>query len=243
MFLKSRLFAAVAIFCGSALAASNVPDATFVVQDSLQVPGSKLEPGKYKLSLQQYDLPDRAIVRLTGEEHGTNVLLLAIPNRSLTGSGKNEIIKWNAKQSSDQALRGWTLPEKNGSLEFVYPKEEAAALANKVSERVVAVDPASEKLPALPAMSADDMKIVNLWLLSYNKTAPSEPGKLAAAHYQPSSADSEVMHPKSEGQMASSRKSLPRTASNNGLWMLAGLLLLSASLLTRFVRRSGRFNI
>jgi hypothetical protein len=162
-------------------------------------------------------------------------LLLGAPNSDLANKQAG-IVDWKAPSGSERVLGGWVLPGRQEALEFAYPKEEAAKLANALNRAVLAVDAASDKLPPLPSMTPDDMKVVHLWLLEYQKVGPDGGGKLTATAYKPAE----------QNQMAANRalpSRLPRTASNDYRWMLIGLSLLIASFLVRVARRlSGQHN-
>ena len=161
------------------------PETSFTVQNQLQTPGEMLPAGSYTLALEENVLHDRAIVRLRNAAGNVNTLLLAVPNATLGGHPVG-IVDWNTPANSQKVLRGWVLPGGNGTLEFAYPKEEAAKLANEVNKPVLAVDPASDRLPPLPSMTQDDMKVVHLWLLAYHKVGPDASGKkLTATAYKP----------------------------------------------------------
>ncbi len=206
------------------------PETSFTVRNQLQAPGAMLPAGTYTLSLEENILHDRAIIRLTGDAGGVNTLLLAVPNATL-GHQQAGIVDWKTPAGSQKVLRGWVLPGREEALEFAYPKETAAKLANEVNGPVLAVDPVSDKLPPLPSMTQDDMKVVHLWLLAVHKMGPNASGKLSAIAYKPVGT----------AEMASNRPAqsrLPRTAGGQYQWMLVGLSLLIASFLLRIARSS-----
>lgn len=204
------------------------PETSFTVHNQLQAPGEMLPSGSYTLALEENVLHDRAIVRLRNAAGNVNTLLLAVPNAKL-GSHQAGIVDWKTSANSQNVLRGWVLPGGDGALEFAYPKEEAAKLANEVNGPVLAVDPASDKLPPLPSMTQDDMKVVHLWLLAYHKVGPDAGGKLTATAYKPGTGNEVAanMPPQTD---------LPHTAGSQYEWMLAGFSLLIASFLVRVVR-------
>ena len=69
-------------------------------------------------------------------------------------------------------------------LEFVYPKLEAVKLTDDSTQPVLAVDPTYDKLPS--NLSADDMKVVTLWLLSPERITADNVGKgVKAVKYTP----------------------------------------------------------
>lgn len=227
MYRSLSSFVLLAFLPGCIWAAA--PESSFTVQNELQVPGETLSPGSYSLTLEESVLHDRAIVRLRNAAGSVNTLLLAVPSVAL-GNGHVGIVDWKTPSGVQKALRGWVLPGRQEAVEFAYPKEEAAKLADVLNRPVLAVDPASDKLPPLPSMTADDMKIVHLWLLDYHKVGPEAADrKLTATAYKPEEG----------GQMAANMAPtahLPKTAGNEYRWMLAGFSLLIASFLVRVAR-------
>ena len=243
-----RIYAALlAVLSLPGFAGAAPTSSTFTTNDPLQVPGSTLSPGTYQLSVEEDSLRDRAVVRITSRDQSTNLLLLAVPSKQLKGEHQGPLIVWTTTEGGKKAVRAWVRPDKKGELEFAYPKDEAVALANQVSERVVAVDPASDKLPALPSLTRDDMKIVNLWLLSRTEASPAEGGsKIAAAHYEPpaeavatqSTASDAASSATATQTVASAARPtrLPHTAGHDFEFIAAGGLLLLAALSIKAAR-------
>ena len=246
MRLTASLFAAFSL---SILAGAAPISSTVTTNEALQVPGNTLSPGTYQLSVEEDVLRDRAVVRITSSDQSTNLLLLAVPSKGLQGDRNGALLVWRTSDSGKKALRAWVRPDGKGELEFAYPKDEAVALANQVNERVVAVDPASDKLPALPSLTKDDMKVVNLWLLSRTVAAPGaadqEP-KIAAAHYEPPADAVQAQNtpaaqpaPVADTQTVASTprpKRLPHTAGHDFEFMAIGGLLLLAAFGVRIAR-------
>ncbi len=201
----------------------------FSVQHPLQVPGATLPAGDYNLTLEENALQDRAIVRLQNAGDKVNTLLLAVPNATLSKNHAAGIVDWKTSASSHPVLRGWVLPKGQGALEFAYPKKEAAALANQVNGQVLAVDSEYDHLPGLPLMSKDDMKIVHLWLLAYDKVGPNNTSKLSAKPYQSGHIPEMAANRAPEGR-------LPHTAGTSYGWMVGGFAFLLCAFLLRLAR-------
>ena len=93
-------------------------------------------------------------------------------------------MEWLGKNKGRHALRGFVFA--NGtSVEFVYPKADAVALANANSATVVAIDPASEGRPELAKLTNSDMEMVNLWMLTPVRVGPGNGQKgIEAKRYQ-----------------------------------------------------------
>ena len=116
----------------------------------------------------------------------THVIFLAVPNTALSGqSAPGGAIAWKTDLKGSPALRGFKFPS-GYTVEFVYPKAEAAALAKSNQGNVLAVDPDSEGKPELRKMSSEDMQMVHLWMLSLIKTgADNKTPAIEARAYQP----------------------------------------------------------
>jgi hypothetical protein len=230
-----------------------------------RIPGVTLKPGQYDLHIVDA-VSDRMIVRVDSPTSKTRSVFLSIL-RTPPGTSRPGILSWGAGPNKTPALRGFTF-DAGPTIEFVYPKEEAAELAKLNSEEVVAVDYAASNLKSLTGLSEDEMREVNLWLLSLTSTGPADntPAILAKKYVSPSSSDQQVVAQKSdtatqaqpktqvaelekpESPTAASRPvhrarmpaALPHTASNLPILWLIGLLALVSSLAIHFVLRPSR---
>ncbi|MGH9583696.1 MAG: LPXTG cell wall anchor domain-containing protein, partial [Bryobacteraceae bacterium] len=113
-------------------------------------------------------------------------------------------------------------------LEFVYPKSEAVKITDASAQPVLAVAPESDHLPA--TLSADDMKVVTLWLLTPKRIMAGNRGKgVKAVKYSGSGLGNAGGQ---TSEMASARppaKRLPKTASDTFSLALWGLLSIMAA--------------
>jgi hypothetical protein len=155
--------------------------ATFTVSKRTQVPGETLKPGSYTIQVIDH-ISDRIVVRVDGANGREHELFLAVPAHEHGAAGP---VEWNKGADDTATLRGFNFPS-GTAVEFVYPKAEAAQLAKLNLAKVVAIDPTSEGKPVLKKMSPDDLREVNLWLLSLTTTGPDDrtPAMLAQ-RYQP----------------------------------------------------------
>jgi LPXTG-motif cell wall-anchored protein len=149
----------------------------------LQIPGEVLKPGSYTFSLEDR-MGNRAIVRIESKEKGKHHLVLAVPSGKLPrAAGQDGLVYFNNSKQDKQVLRGWQCRGCGAGLEIVYPKLEAAKITGESGQSVLAVDPESDKLPK--NLSADDMKVVTLWLLSPQRITADNRGEgLNAAKYE-----------------------------------------------------------
>ena len=230
------------------------------LNDKVEVPGAELKAGSYTFSVEDR-LRDRAIVRIANASGDQHFLLLAVPNGKISATSKGLLFFTNSKDSSKQVLKAWNCPNCAIPLEFVYPKLEAVKITDASTEPVLAVDPTYDKLPS--NLSADDMKVVTLWLLSPERItaenvgegvkavkyapgavtpiSPSEAASAAAASAPASepaqtAANVSPSEQPSTSAGAASRphhNRLPKTASNTYLFGLCGLLSLAVGLCLR----------
>lgn len=172
--LLSTVLAASFVAAGSTYAQTATTSQTITLSDKLTIPGASLKPGDYTFSIEDR-LADRAIVRITSQDQGKHFLLLTVPSDKLGQAGSDGLIRFSNTKGNRQVLRGWACSGCMPALEFVYPKAEAAKLTDEAAEPVLAVDPAYDKLP--PNLTADDMKVVTLWLLSPERITADNKGK------------------------------------------------------------------
>jgi hypothetical protein len=102
---------------------------TFTFDEPVEIPGQVLPAGSYVFQVADVN-SDRDVVQVfdKNEDHliGT---FLAIPDYRLTPSGKPVITFEERAAGAPLAVRGWFYPGDNYGHEFVYPKTEAARLA------------------------------------------------------------------------------------------------------------------
>ncbi len=216
--LKKLFPCCLALVFGALTLHAAEPEAKLKVNAPTAVPGSTLEPGSYTLSVVDH-LSDRYILRVVGGSGAERPTFLGIPNPSLKASAGE--IKWGSGPDGTTYLKGWNFGGAAGTLEFVYPKDEAVALAKANNASVAAIDPASEGRVSNNGLSKEDMQMVTLWLLSPTHVGPNNTsGGIKAERYQ--QVASVTPH-----KPVVSR--LPHTASYLPLVMLAGLLSLAAA--------------
>ena len=162
----------------------------FSVAKKTQVPGAVLKPGSYSIRVLDH-LTDRVVLQIQSPAGKELTTFLGFPNTTLQGSGANGPVAWSAGPQGEDALRGFSFPG-GSAVEFVYPKEEAVAIAKVNPDKVAAIDPASQGMPTGDnKLSKNDMLMVNLWLLSTTRVgAPgnSQPAVQAERYQAPPAA-------------------------------------------------------
>jgi len=142
------------------------------LEQKVQIPGGTLNPGEYSFSVEDR-LRDRAILRIDANDSNKHYLLLTAPNDKLGDAAQNGLIYFHVETGKKQILKGWACPGCSTPFELVYPKPEAAKILAGSADSVLASDPEYDKLPA--HLSADDMKVITLWLLT--------PQRITASHH------------------------------------------------------------
>lgn len=180
--LSMTLAATTSLFALGPLPGAGSP-VNFTVQKRTQIPGEVLKPGTYTIHVVDH-IRDRIVVEVDGAGGKDHKLFLAVP----TQTGLVGPVAWEKGPAGTTAMKGFNFPD-GMAVEFVYPKATAVELAKANDAPVVAVDPDSEGKPEVAKMSADDRRIVSLWLLSLTKTGPDDKTPaIAAKHYEPSEA-------------------------------------------------------
>ena len=166
---------------------------TFSVTEKTQIPGDVLKPGQYAIHVVDH-LPDRVLLRIDSPTSDQHDIFLAVPATALPGAAGPGMLSWQSGPNKTPAFRGYSFSS-GPTLEFVYPKAEAAQLAKLNSAKVVAVDPASEGLPKLHNLTEDEMREINLWSLSLTTTGVDRktPAILAQKFQAPTPVDQPVV--------------------------------------------------
>ena len=151
----------------------------FTVDAKTTIPGAVLPPGLYTISVIEH-LTDRVILQVSDKNGKIQSTFLGLTNSSLTSAGQGPV-PWGGKLT---ALRGFTFPGAS-PVEFVYPKAQAVAIAKGNSDKVLAIDPASDNLSIThDKLSTQDMQIVTLWTLKSTRVGPDSEPAIEAARYQ-----------------------------------------------------------
>jgi hypothetical protein len=194
------------------LMAAPLPQAQFTLSQQTLVPGATLPPGSYSIQLLD-QLKDRYIIRIDATQGSDKATFIGIKPKGSLESAKHGAVEWKSAADGQNALRGFSFG-KGQAVEFVYPKNDAVALAKANGKPVAAVDPESEgKSPQLSGLSQDEMQLITLWLLTPTHVGP---GIQAAKLSEVASAKPPV-------------KSLPHTGGDTPVILLGGVLTLLAA--------------
>lgn len=226
------------------------------VNESIQVPGATLSPGKYVVKLVDSQA-NRHIVQFTNER-GDEVIstVLAIPNQRLKPTGESEFSFYEGTQGGAPALRAWFYPGDTFGQEFAYPEKKAMELSRisgedvpVAPENIRSSEPARERTVETPAPSTattrtqpvaapqrepvDRADRTDPPLLAQAQPAPPRE-RAATPPQQPSPT------PRAAEPDPSERDDLPATASPAPLLGLIGFLSLGAALGLRRLSKRGR---
>lgn len=166
---RLHLVGVLALSCASCVAQAG-PNTTFTLQQKTAVPGAVLPSGTYNIQIVDH-LNDRSVVQITAERKAATTTFLAVSQPGSVSASQDGSVIWSKGLHGQAALRGFHFSS-GETVEFVYPKDDAVALASANKEGVVAVDPASEKRPELAKLSPTDLQLVTLWSLTPVKVGP-----------------------------------------------------------------------
>ena len=144
MLLGAAVWAA---YTPATCAADSAKKTPFVINESVEVPGMILEPGRYVLKLVEPSA-DRNVLQVfevvqlwTGDEGRLLSTLLTMPNYDRPTTDKTVFIFFERNPKQAKALRLWFPPGRNCGQEFVYPKPQAVELAKAVGRGVLSMPP------------------------------------------------------------------------------------------------------
>jgi hypothetical protein len=177
----------------------------FSVTDSTTVPGKTLKSGNYSIHVVDH-LSDRLILQIEDAKGKVQTTFLALDNQALRNGSVVGPVAWKTGPEKTTALRGFTFPG-GGAVEFVYPKDDAVAIATVNDSKVPAIDPESEGRVSANHLSKDDLQMVTLWTLSPTRVGPENHTQPAiqAERYQAPAASVEAASNRSAAASAPAR--------------------------------------
>lgn len=195
----------------------------FSLSEPTLIPGATLPPGAYSIKIVDH-LQDRVLLHIDGNGGTSHALFIAVPAKIAGRGAHSGKILWQSAANGKTAMRGFDFGQ--STLEFVYPKDDAVALAKANGTPVLAVDPASEgKAPQLTRLSNDDMQTVTLWTLTPERVGGSTADTTISANkYQAKPANGSTQQVARAENRPPVTKVLPHTGSNLPLILLGGIL-------------------
>ncbi|AFL90479.1 hypothetical protein Terro_4278 [Terriglobus roseus DSM 18391] len=160
--IRSVSIASLVLSC--AVCVAQAGPTAFTMPQTTAVPGGILQSGDYIIQIVDH-LSDRSVVEVTSQGKASKLTFLAVEASSASVAAASGPVLWSKGAHGQRSLRGFNFST-GQRFEFVYPKDDAVALANANKESVVAVDTASEKRPELSKLSPSDLQLVTLWSLT-----------------------------------------------------------------------------
>ncbi len=247
----------------TAVAASPELTAKFDAPAPYGVPGVVLPAGSFTINVLDH-LSDRYIVQVKDQAGEVLATFLGLPSRA-RGKVSDGKVSWATGPNGVSYLKGWSFQSAAVNLEFVYPKNDAVAIAQANNTAVAAIDPASDGLLAAHTkdLSQQDLQIVTLWLLTPTRvgaTASIGAKKYSQAQAEVASAPAPAPEPAPAASVSAAQPTppptevasvethrrpalramhaLPHTASNLAWFYLVGVFACAGALGLRMMRLS-----
>ena len=191
----------------------------FQFSGPVEVPGKVLAAGKYVFQLLDNDSERNIVQILSVDAEGKERLVtttIAVPDYLMEAPDKPIIHFEERRGDSPEAIHSWFYPGDNYGWEFVYPKSERLEVG---SDSTPAAAPATVDAPApTPLASVTD--------------ANTEPTVMAEESISVTADEQLVIPADSDGQLSTT---LPETAGNTAMQLLAGIAMLGYGMLTALV--------
>jgi len=109
----------------------------FTFSKPVQLPGLRLEPGRYRFELADPQ-ETRRVIKVSSEDGKKQLgMLLSIPNQ-LRDPAKDAIVLFGETPASEpDAIKAWVYPGERTGYEFIYPHDQAVTLAKKYHTSVL----------------------------------------------------------------------------------------------------------
>lgn len=203
---------------------------TFTFHGPVEIPGQVLPAGTYVFKLANSGSNRNIVQVFNKEESRVFATILAIPDYRLRASEKTIITFDERAGDAPDAIKAWFYPGRTHGHEFVYPKNEALALAKAnhtpVPSMPVELTPETLKSPA--PLNGPVVTALNAAPLKAEEPGGNEV-ELAAAFA--------VADPQAATTPSPLPERLPETATELPLLGLAGLLSLGTALTLRLAAR------
>lgn len=137
--MKSASLASViglALFATAASADVYNKKTELTVNETIEVPGAVLPPGKYVVKLVDSQSNRHIVQFLNEKEDEVLSTVIAIPNSRMEPTGDTEFAWYETPAGEPPALRAWFYPGDSFGQEFAYPEDRATTLAQATSQQV-----------------------------------------------------------------------------------------------------------
>jgi hypothetical protein len=180
----------------------------------VQIPGATLPAGTYTFEIANPDTT-RHVIRVSEKDSGKHIgMFMTIPNDRMEPPNDNLVMFAERPAGAPQAIQVWYYPGDRIGEEFVYPKNQAVAIAKANHKRVLATDTASNASDSEESrMSAMKSASVGHVDESGNMTKDDKKAETTTAQSQPPAASTTPASP-STTTSASGSQAAPTTTSS-----------------------------
>jgi hypothetical protein len=128
---------AAALTAGAALAQTFDKRTVFTFNRPIALPGVTLPAGDYLFRLVDTTTSRKVIQVLSGDGRTPYAMLNSIPETRRDASGNPEVRFMETAKGHPNAVKTWWYPNETTGYEFIYPKDQARALAKEVNEPIL----------------------------------------------------------------------------------------------------------
>jgi hypothetical protein len=191
---------------------------------AVQVPGATLPAGTYTFKLADPESGRRIIQIWNKDTSHLYTTLLTIPNQRLEATDKPVVLFKETGSGQSPAVQAWFYPGERYGQEFVYPRDQAMKIAKAAHTPVLSM--------------ADNTKADSTSLRGSQVGRVNENGQFAAdtSAAEPAAAPQPVATSAQEPASTTTRRELPKTASELPLIALLSLVSLFSAFALRRVR-------
>jgi hypothetical protein len=215
----------------------------------VQVPGATLPAGTYTFEIADPNMT-RHVIRVSEKDSGKHIgLFMTIPNERLDPPTDNLVMFSERAAGAPQAIQVWFYPGDRFGEEFVYPRNQAIAIAKANKKSVLSTNTASNTTDSeesrMTAMKSASVERVDE---SGNRAKDEPKPSTTTASSATTTAPKADTTPRTNAAKANAdtvgtagsarRRSLPRTASNLVAFELLSVLSLAGAYGVRRVRQA-----
>lgn len=133
--------AMAAVFTNVAAQDFNQSERTFLTfSGAVELPGVTLQPGTYLFRLADSQSNRHIVQVLSQDESQMHATILAVPAERLEVTGENVVTFRETAEGGTPAVQYWYYPGDRIGHEFVYPREQATAIAQRTGQNVLTAD-------------------------------------------------------------------------------------------------------
>jgi hypothetical protein len=198
---------------------------------AVQVPGATLPAGTYTFKLADPENSRRVIQIWNKESSHLFTTLLTIPNQRMEASDKPVVLFKETASGQSPAVQAWFYPGERYGQEFVYPKDQAMKIAKAAHTPVLSMAD-NTKQDSASLRGSQVGRVDENGRFSSDDASRNEPASVTAQNTTPAP----VSTSGSSQAPSSTRRELPRTASQLPMMALLSLVSLAAAFLLRRVR-------